>query len=37
MRVQRAYVGSVGVECGLVTVAAGARSSLVAKFKGSWR
>jgi len=29
-----AYVGSVGVECGLVTVALVARSSLVAKFKG---
>lgn len=30
-----AYVGSVGVECGLVTVALVARSSLVARFKGS--
>jgi menaquinone-9 beta-reductase len=29
-----AYVGSVGVECGLVTVALVARSSLVARFKG---
>lgn len=30
-----AYVGSVGVECGLVTVALVARSSLVARFKGA--
>jgi 2-polyprenyl-6-methoxyphenol hydroxylase-like FAD-dependent oxidoreductase len=29
-----AYVGSVGVECGLVTVALVARSSLVSQFKG---